>query len=231
MSTPGAPTAGSQPRYRHFLSSLIWLGLLKLPRPALNHPTRGTQARNKTLSHDSSQGVREKKGLNPQIQQPNDRSLNRSRMQRGDNAVSREGGLDRNGGGGRISHLSNENHVRILTQYRTQATQQPQPINVQLQTQQIDTAVARAMDTIAAQAAEQIRQVADAMPINITTPAPVVNVTTPTPVVNVTAPAVSFEATVPQAQVVVAHPARAVQTVERDANDEILRTVTTYEGA
>jgi lambda family phage portal protein len=130
-----------------------------------------------------------------------------------------------------LHKMAREFAVAAVAQYRTQATQQPQPINVQLQTQQIDTAVARAMDTIAAQAAEQIRQVADAMPINITTPAPVVNVTTPAPVVNVTAPAVSFEATVPQAQVVVAHPARAVQTVERDANDEILRTVTTYEGA
>jgi lambda family phage portal protein len=130
-----------------------------------------------------------------------------------------------------VMALSQQAQQAQLADFSARQAASGQPINVQLQTQQIDTAVARAMDTIAAQAAEQIRQVADAMPINITTPTPVVNVTTPTPVVNVTAPAVNFEATVPQAQVVVAHPTRAVQTVERDANDEILRTVTTYEGA
>lgn len=49
--------------------------------------------------------------------------------------------------------------------------------------------------------------------------------------VNVPAPIVNFEATVPEAQVIVnnTHPARAVQTVERDAKDEIVRTITTYE--
>jgi hypothetical protein len=56
--------------------------------------------------------------------------------------------------------------------------------------------------------------------------APAPNVT-----VNVAAPNVTLEATVPEAQVVVnnTHPARAVQTVERNSFDEIVRTVTTYE--
>jgi hypothetical protein len=48
------------------------------------------------------------------------------------------------------------------------------------------------------------------------------------PVVNVTAPAVNFEANMPPAQVVVQHPTRAVQTVKRDANDEIVNTTTEY---
>ena len=55
-----------------------------------------------------------------------------------------------------------------------------------------------------------------------------VNVTVPEPVVNVAAPVVNLDATVPPAQVVVQHPTRAVQTVKRDANDEITQTVTDY---
>lgn len=49
----------------------------------------------------------------------------------------------------------------------------------------------------------------------------------PAPVVHLAAPAI----TVQPADVVVnnMHPAKAVQTVERDANDEIVRTVTTYQ--
>lgn len=49
--------------------------------------------------------------------------------------------------------------------------------------------------------------------------------------VNVAAPVVTLEATVPQASVIVnnTHPSRAVQVVERDANDEITRTITTYQ--
>jgi lambda family phage portal protein len=70
--------------------------------------------------------------------------------------------------------------------------------------------------------------------------APIINnhIGLPTPVVNVenqvqpTAVEVTnhFEATVPAAQVVMQHPTRAVQVVERDAaTDEITQTVTTYE--
>jgi lambda family phage portal protein len=61
-----------------------------------------------------------------------------------------------------------------------------------------------------------------------TLPAPVVNVANqvhPT-AVEVTA---NFEATVPPAQIVMQHPSKAVQVVERDAEtDEITQTVTTY---
>jgi hypothetical protein len=48
--------------------------------------------------------------------------------------------------------------------------------------------------------------------------------------VDVAAPAVTVQAEVPPAQVVVSHPERAIQTVERDPNTlEVTRTVTTYE--
>jgi lambda family phage portal protein len=57
------------------------------------------------------------------------------------------------------------------------------------------------------------------------TPVQITNAVQPT-AVEVTA---NFEATVPPAQVVMQHPTRAVQVVERDANDEITQTVTTYE--
>jgi phage gp29-like protein len=61
-------------------------------------------------------------------------------------------------------------------------------------------------------------------------PAPIVNVEPPVVNVQVAAPEVSFNAEVPPAQVVVAHPNRAIQTVERDPNTlEVTRTVTTYE--
>jgi hypothetical protein len=71
---------------------------------------------------------------------------------------------------------------------------------------------------------KQLREALDTMQVNI-------NVE-PTPLqVNVAAPSVTLEASVPQPQVTVvdAHPRRAIQTVERDSNDEITRTVTVYE--
>jgi phage gp29-like protein len=61
-------------------------------------------------------------------------------------------------------------------------------------------------------------------------PAPVVNVEPPVVNVQVAAPEVTVQAEVPPAQVVVAHPTKAVQTVERDPETlEVTRTVTTYE--
>lgn len=53
----------------------------------------------------------------------------------------------------------------------------------------------------------------------------------PNVTVNVAAPNVTLEATVPEAHVIVnnTHPTRAVQTVERNSMDEIVRTTTTYE--
>jgi phage gp29-like protein len=66
--------------------------------------------------------------------------------------------------------------------------------------------------------------------VNVDVAAPSVTVTPPAVQVDVAAPAVTVQAEVPPAQVVVAHPTRAVQTVERDPETlEITRTVTTYE--
>lgn len=96
---------------------------------------------------------------------------------------------------------------------------------VQLSTADIETQMRGLTDAMTA----HIKEVATEMPIVVNVPqqaAPVVNVAAP--VVNVTAPAVNFEATMPPAQVVVQHPTRAVQTVKRDANDEIVSTNTEY---
>jgi phage gp29-like protein len=61
-------------------------------------------------------------------------------------------------------------------------------------------------------------------------PAPAVHVEPPVVHVQVAAPEVTVQAEVPPAQVVVAHPAKAIQTVERDPQTlEVTRTVTTYE--
>jgi HK97 family phage portal protein len=107
--------------------------------------------------------------------------------------------------------------------------QQPaQPVNIELRTADIERSVKNAIDTMATAHADHIKAIASEMPINITMPEqPAPQVT-----VNVEAPQVTFEATMPQAQVVVnnAFPTKSVQTVERDANDEITRTVTTHEG-
>ena len=73
----------------------------------------------------------------------------------------------------------------------------------------------------------QIRQDVKDMPVIIPAPNVVVEAILPT----ASAPVVNVTNNVQPADVVVNnnHPARAVQTVERDANDEITRTVTTYE--
>lgn len=61
-------------------------------------------------------------------------------------------------------------------------------------------------------------------------PAPAVHVEPPVVHVQVAAPEVTVQAEVPPAQVVVAHPSKAVQTVERDPQTlEVTRTITTYE--
>jgi phage gp29-like protein len=66
--------------------------------------------------------------------------------------------------------------------------------------------------------------------VNVDVAAPAVTVTPPAVQVDVAAPAVTVQAEVPPAQVVVAHPDRAIQTVERDPDTlEVTRTVTTYE--
>ncbi len=96
---------------------------------------------------------------------------------------------------------------------------------VQLSTADIETQMRGLTDAMTA----HIKEVATEMPIVVNVPqqaAPVVNVAAP--VVNVAAPTVNLDATVPPAQVVVQHPTRAVQTVKRDANDEIVNTTTEY---
>lgn len=67
----------------------------------------------------------------------------------------------------------------------------------------------------------------------IQTPEPVVHVEAVMPETRAEAPAVTVINQVQPADVTVhnTHPARAIQTVERDVNDEIVRTVTTYEQA
>lgn len=98
---------------------------------------------------------------------------------------------------------------------------------ISISTKHIDDSLGAVLEKMAASQTEIVKAIEDNMNI-------IVNVHEQTaPVVNVTveAPSVSFEATVPAAQVTVIdnHPVRAVQTVQRDANDEITATVTTYE--
>lgn len=98
---------------------------------------------------------------------------------------------------------------------------------VQLSTADIEGQMRGLVSTMQA----HIKEVANEMPIVINVPeapAPVVTVNVPAQTINVAAPQVAFEATVPPAQVVVQHPSRAVQTVKRDAADEIVSTVTEY---
>ena len=113
-----------------------------------------------------------------------------------------------------------------------ESRQQPAPAPVintfELRTADIERSVKSAIDVMAQAHADHIKAIGSEMPINITmpevqVPATVVNVNVePTPV--------TFEATVPQASVVVnnAFPQTAVQTVQRDANDEIVSTTTKY---
>jgi hypothetical protein len=76
---------------------------------------------------------------------------------------------------------------------------------------------------------QEIREDIQNMPIVI--PAPNVTVEAIMPEVRSAAPVVNVTNQVQPSQVTVvdSHPLRSVQTVERDANDEIVRTVTTFE--
>ena len=112
------------------------------------------------------------------------------------------------------------------------ATSQPQivfnpEINVNLRADDIQTSLDAALQTMAQAHADKIKAIADTMPIHIQLPeqaAPVVNIT-------VEPAAVTVANTVQPAPVTVTnlHPARAVQTVQRDANDEIVSTTITYQ--
>ena len=122
--------------------------------------------------------------------------------------------------------------TELRSMFTAMAARAPAPapqMNVDLRTGDIERTVKTAIDTMASAHAEHIKSIKSEMPINITMPeipATVVNVTVePTPV--------TMEATIQPAQVVVnnAFATKAIQTVERNADDEITRTVTTYEGA
>lgn len=107
-------------------------------------------------------------------------------------------------------------------------TQPAAPTVLNLQTTDIDAHMGRALDAMQAAFTRQIADIQDAMPINIhvpSQPAPVVNIQ---PAISVEAPAVHVEAIMPPAQVSVYGPAESVQTVERNADDDITRTVTRH---
>ena len=120
----------------------------------------------------------------------------------------------------------------LQLQGREQLAALPAPAAPQINVALDVTAAAmeRAISVAAAPYFEQFEATARAvmdrdMPIIVNVPeAPPAQVT-----VNVAAPQVNFEATLPPATVVMNHPKTAVQVVERDANDEIIRTVTAYQ--
>jgi lambda family phage portal protein len=118
----------------------------------------------------------------------------------------------------------------VQAQARAQAAPAPAaaPVNVHLG---IDTAqVAQMAQEVAGlhrATLSQIREDIQAMPVVI--PAPQVTVEAIMPAVRAEAPQVTVNVEPAAVTVVDSHPTRSVQTVERDANDEITRTVTTYE--
>lgn len=106
-------------------------------------------------------------------------------------------------------------------------------VNVALHTNEIEAGLNRAVDRIADAAAEHIRAIGDAMPIQVTVPQPEVRVEVRN---EVPAPVVHVDNHVQPAQVAVdvraTMPARITETVpERNARGEIVRTVTTERDA
>jgi len=91
------------------------------------------------------------------------------------------------------------------------------------------TKAAKAIEDVAGNTLKQIREDVQNMPIVI--PAPQVTVEAIMPEQKQVSPTVNITNEVRPADVTVVnnHPKQAVQTVERDANDEIVRTVTKYE--
>lgn len=117
-----------------------------------------------------------------------------------------------------------------LTDMATRSQPAHAPINVNLDMDAaVFTSAARAMQDLAADTLKQIREDVQNMPIVI--PPPVANITFEAvmPEQRSEAPVIHVTNQVQPAPVTVSHPVRAIQTVERDANDEITRTVTTYE--
>ena len=108
--------------------------------------------------------------------------------------------------------------------------QTPVKFSMALDMPSIDRA-AQTMQDMAREALTQIREDVQNMPIII--PAPQVRVENIMPEMRSEAPTINVVNQVQPAPVTVEvtnmHPARAVQTVERDSGDEIVRTVTVYE--
>ncbi len=115
--------------------------------------------------------------------------------------------------------------IRLVASTR----QEPQPINLNmaLDTSPIERA-SRTLEEVAKQTLTQIREDVQNMPIVI--PAPEVRIENIMPEIRAEVPQVNVVNQVQPAQVTVVdnHPVRAEQTVVRDKNDEIIKTVTTY---
>jgi lambda family phage portal protein len=97
--------------------------------------------------------------------------------------------------------------------------------------QRIDLRLEQPASQVTVNAPITIRQADVQLEAHIETPEPQVHIEAVMPTVRAEAPAVTVINQVEPAAVTVvdSHPTRSVQTVERDANDEITRTVTTYE--
>jgi len=97
--------------------------------------------------------------------------------------------------------------------------------------QRIDLRLEQPASQVTVHAPITIRQADVQLEAHIETPEPQVHIEAVMPETRAEAPAVTVINQVEPAPVTVhnTHPARAVQTVERDDNDEIVRTVTTYE--
>jgi hypothetical protein len=97
--------------------------------------------------------------------------------------------------------------------------------------QRIDLRLEQPASQVTVNAPITIRQADVQLEAHIETPEPQVHIEAVMPEARTEAPAVTVINQVEPAPVTVVdnHPTRSVQTVERDANDEITRTVTTYE--
>jgi hypothetical protein len=115
--------------------------------------------------------------------------------------------------------------IRIVASTRQEA--QPINLNMALDTSSIDRA-AQSLQDMTREALTQIREDVQNMPIVI--PAPEVKIENIMPEYRAEVPTVNVVNQVQPAQVTVvdSHPSRAEQTVVRDKNDEIIKTVTNY---
>lgn len=126
-----------------------------------------------------------------------------------------------------LMQKSHENALERLNLTLAHTDRTPPSVNVH-----IDMQKSGFNDAVSDAVAPYMREIKDAVvqmaekEMNVT-----INVPEQAVTVNVPAPIVNFEATIPETQVVVnnTHPGRAIQSVERDAKDEIVRTITTYE--